>query len=372
MYGMPNCILFQDLQKNYKGTQVVSSFTAAFSGPSLIGLVGPSGAGKSVLLKMIAGLEKPTKGKILINSISSFTRPWFDSSVLLAGYDLPAASTVRHFLTKLLKSCGIKYDFTQRLDKIIEDFYLTHLLERSLKTLSCSELDRVILAQALNTNASIILLDDPLASMDSFHRRLMQKTLRSYKNNLQSLILYATANGNELLGLADQVMVLNQGKVEQISSPFDIYKNPQSLFSAHMIGQADLNWFPCFLKKHNERFNLSFFGYDNVDVEDLVFAKMTSTTFKEDQQLIMGIRPEYICLGSKEKIKFEGIVTEIDTEVAHPLVGITINKDHLLRFNCPTTLLPRYGQSLTISFDPALCHFFNEKGMAVQQDIVAA
>jgi multiple sugar transport system ATP-binding protein len=369
---MPNCILFQDVQKNYDGRQVISSFTAAFSGPSLIGLVGPSGAGKSVLLKMISGLEKPTKGQILVNSISSFTRPWFDSSILLAGYDLPASSTVERFLTKLLKSLGIRYDFSQRLGKIAEDFYLTHLLGRSLKTLSCSELDRLILAQALNSNASIILLDDPMASMDSFHRRLMQKTLRAYKNHQHSLILYATANGNELLGIADQVMVLNQGKVEQISSPIDIYRNPQNLFSAHMIGQADLNWFPCVIKKSNERFNLSLFGYDNVDLEDFAATKISAATVENDKRFIMGIRPEYICLGDREKIKFEGIVTEIDTEIATPLVGITINKDHLLRFNCPPTLLPSYGQSLTISFDPALCHFFNEKGMAVQQEIIAA
>lgn len=360
---MSNCILFQDVQKSYGQTQVIFPFTTAFSGRSFIGLVGPSGAGKSTLLKMIAGLEKPTKGKILINSISSFTRPWLDSSVLLAGYDLPASITVEHFLTKLLKKQGfIKNDLSQRLEKIAQDFYIDMLLTRSLKTLSCSELDRVTLAQALNCQATVVLLDDPLASMDSFHRRLMQKTLQNYQRNTQSLIVYATPNGNDLLGIADQMMVLNQGKVEQISAPLDIYKNPQNLFSAHMIGQAELNWFACPVQKDAAGTNISLFGYDGFDLNSL--GKPVPET---DKKVIVGIRPEHICLGDKEKVKFEGIVTEINTEIANPLVGIVINKNHLLRFNCPSTELPHYGQSLTISFDPALCHFFNEKGLAFQK-----
>lgn len=209
----------------------------------LVSLLGPSGCGKTTLLRMISGLEDPTKGNIylqgkLINNIKAYKRP---INMVFQKYVLFPHLNVYENIAFGPSIKGMKKSWIKRkVKEMLSLVQLEGFENRSVNELSGGQTQRVALARALINEPLVLLLDEPLGALDLKLRKAMQVELRNIKKKIRGTFIYVTHDQEEALVLSDRVMVMNEGKIVQIGSPIDIYRNPNTIFSSKFIGETNL------------------------------------------------------------------------------------------------------------------------------------
>lgn len=204
-------------------------------------LVGPSGCGKTTLLRMISGLEKPTSGQIILNGQDiTFTnaqnRPF---NMVFQKYALFPHMTVSENIAFGLKLKKMdSHTIQSRVQDILALVEMLPLKDRFPDTLSGGQAQRVAIARALVNEPKVLLLDEPLSALDQKLREHMQIELKSLQKRLGLTFVYVTHDQEEALALSDRIAVMNKGRIEQVSSPSELYENPQSLFAAQFIGST--------------------------------------------------------------------------------------------------------------------------------------
>lgn len=206
-----------------------------------IAIIGPSGCGKTTLLRCIAGLDTPTDGEIYLQGRNIAAVPIHQRDVRMVwqSYALFPHLNVRQnieFGLKLKKQHNIK----RKVEDVAEMLHLNSLLDRRISQLSGGQKQRVAIARAIITQPEILLLDEPLSALDAHLRLKMQTELKRLNRNLGISFIYVTHNQSEAFAMADRVVVMNQGHVEQIGCPTEIYARPQTQFVASFVGNSNI------------------------------------------------------------------------------------------------------------------------------------
>jgi sn-glycerol 3-phosphate transport system ATP-binding protein len=210
-------------------------------------IVGPSGCGKSTLLRMVAGLEAITMGEIAIGDkvVNRLEPAQRDIAMVFQNYALYPHMSVRQNMSYGLKIRGMKPALVkQRVDAVAESLGLTSLLERKPRQLSGGQRQRVAMGRAIVREPAVFLFDEPLSNLDAKLRVQMRLELELLHRRLRTTSLYVTHDQVEAITLADRMMVLNAGVVEQIGTPQEVYRSPASLFVAGFIGSPAMNQLP--------------------------------------------------------------------------------------------------------------------------------
>tara|TARA_Y100001968_G_C19428350_1_gene755662 strand:- start:1307 stop:2275 length:969 start_codon:yes stop_codon:yes gene_type:complete len=211
-----------------------------------IAILGPSGCGKSSTLRLIAGLEKVDKGKILINDIdvTKISPSRRKVSMVFQNYALYPHLNVSTNLSLGLKIRGIsKAERHRRVSLILSSLKLESLATRYPSEISGGQRQRVALARALLRDPEIYLLDEPMSNLDAQLREELRLELKDFILNKEKPVLYVTHDQHEAMAIADKIAVMNNGRIVQIGSPRDLYLNPRSLFVATFIGRPQINIF---------------------------------------------------------------------------------------------------------------------------------
>ena len=222
------------------GTVAVDAFDLQVERGEFISFVGPSGCGKTTTLRMIAGLEDATSGKILIRGedVTEMPTEHRPTSTIFQNYAIFPHMTVREnigFGLEVRKlSAG---EVRKRTDDILDKLQLTDIADAKERSLSGGQKQRLALARGLAVEPDILLLDEPLGALDANLRKSIQEELKLLQRRLGITFVFVTHAQSEALGLADRVVVMNQGRVEQISAPFDLYTRPKTPFVARFIGR---------------------------------------------------------------------------------------------------------------------------------------
>ena len=320
----------KDLHKVFDRTEAVRGIDLSIKNNEFVILVGPSGCGKSTVLRMIAGLEEVTKGKIYIgnNLVNDVPPKDRDIAMVFQSYALYPHMTVfenMSFGLRLRKFS--KEDIKKRVEEAGKVLGISELLERRPRQLSGGQRQRVAMGRAIVRNPKVFLFDEPLSNLDAKMRGQMRIEIKRVHQHLKTTTIYVTHDQVEAMTLADRVVVMKDGKIEQIGTPDDIYNFPKTGFVAGFIGSPAMNFIPSKIIKNGEDFSVRVNENMSFSIDKNRQEKIQNLNGKD---VLLGIRPEHI----SEKLSVESIEHKVKIDLVEPLgmetmVYFTINSVQL-------------------------------------------
>lgn len=234
--------VFPSLNKK-KQFYAVDDVSLNFNHGELTTLLGPSGCGKTTTLRMLAGFEFPTSGKVMVDGEDITNQPpnKRDVGMVFQNYALFPHLTVYENVSYGLKIKKVnKAELKDKTENVLSLMNLGELKDRSPSQLSGGQQQRVAIARAIITEPKILLFDEPLSNLDTKLRQYMRTEIRNLQRRLGITSIYVTHDQEEAMAISDQVVILNEGKIQQVGSPLDIYLNPVNSFVADFIGDSDI------------------------------------------------------------------------------------------------------------------------------------
>src|SRR5947209_17108821 len=268
-------------------------------------LLGPSGCGKTTTLRMIAGLELPTSGRILLGGedVTFKQASQRDIPFRSQRFALYPHMSVRANISSPLRNQGmLGEEVRKRVEEAARILRITHLLDRSVSGLSSGDRQRVALGRAIVREPLAFLLDEPLGALDAEFRDVMCGELRALHDRLKATTVYVTHDQLEAMAMADTIALMNRGVVEQLGTPQDIYDRPVSLFVADFIGSPPMSFLP-FRGRVAP-------GDRTVRVDSVDIALPEVHEGSADAELVLGVRPEHIELSDDSPLRAEVVDAE--------------------------------------------------------------
>jgi multiple sugar transport system ATP-binding protein len=339
------------LRKSYGAVPVVHGVSMDFRHGEFIILVGPSGCGKSTLLRMIAGLEEITAGTISIDSkvVNTLTPKERNIAMVFQNYALYPQMTVAQNMGFSLELGGMKKaQIAERVNETAEILGLTPLLGRKPSQLSGGQRQRVAMGRAIVRDPEVFLFDEPLSNLDANLRVKMRAEIKALHQRLGSTIVYVTHDQVEAMTMADRIVVLRAGHVEQIGTPLELYDRPVNMFVAGFLGSPAMNFLEGRLAPDG-RSALVLEGGETVNL-----SKRPDIDAKKP--VVLGVRPQDITLdpinGTKAIIKVIE-PTGADTHVLAELAGQEVTCVLSERIDM------KAGDGIALSFTTPAAHFFD-------------
>ncbi|HZS81644.1 MAG TPA: sn-glycerol-3-phosphate ABC transporter ATP-binding protein UgpC [Stellaceae bacterium] len=288
-------VSLRDLRKSYGTTEVIHGITCGIADGELVVVVGPSGCGKSTLLRMVAGLEEVTAGEIaiagkVVNAVEPKDR---DIAMVFQNYALYPHMTVRENMGFALKLAKVpQNEIDSKVAEAAKILDLEQHLDRKPANLSGGQRQRVAMGRAIVRSPSAFLMDEPLSNLDAKLRVQMRTEIKKVHQKVNTTTVYVTHDQVEAMTLADRVVVMNAGRIEQVGPPNELYHSPRTKFVAGFIGSPAMNFIPCRLEESGG-------GGLTVRVGDgLVLPVPSGRTASYrahlGKELILGLRPEHI------------------------------------------------------------------------------
>ena len=300
------------LAKTYPdGTVAVNGIDLILEDGRFIVLLGPSGCGKTTTLRMIAGLETPTAGRIEFagRDITHLGATERDVGFVFQFYALYPHMTIRENVCFPLANAGIPpMERYRRVEETADRLGIQSFLDRHPNELSDGDQQRVSLARAIVRDPSIYLMDEPLGQLDANIRLDLRGAIRSQQLATQVTTVYVTHDQEEALSLADTVVVMNEGEIEQVGTPDEVYNNPKNLFVANFVGSPCMNFIEGVIEHRDGKTVFCRNGH-SFDVPD----------GQPSASVTLGIRPEYIRFDEKGGVRGEITVSEYfgDHHIVH-------------------------------------------------------
>ena len=314
-------LVLNRISKYYGDFCAVDDLSLTIPDGSFFALLGPSGCGKTTTLRMIAGLEEPTNGTISIGSTDiTDTRPYERPvNTVFQNYALFPHLNIYENVAFGMRRRGIK-DVKAEVEKVLKLVELPHLADRKPAQLSGGQQQRIALARAIVNKPALLLLDEPLGALDLKLRRQMQIELKWIQTQVGLTFVHVTHDQEEAMTMADTIAVMNEGRIEQMGTPEDLYESPRTAFVANFLGQSNLI-----------RGQIVGSDGDNniVEVHGQKVAVPKPRTFANSNSVLIGIRPEKIDIdyeneaadgnvlrgGKVVDVSFVGVSTQYQVEM---------------------------------------------------------
>jgi sn-glycerol 3-phosphate transport system ATP-binding protein len=287
-----------DISKSYdKQKDVLDGITVSIEEGEFFVLVGPSGSGKSTLLRMIAGLEEISGGILKINNevVNHLPPKNRDLSMVFQNYALYPHLTVEQNILFGLQARKVdKKEQQRRLKEAAEMLGLSELLKRKPRELSGGQRQRVALGRSVVSQAPLCLMDEPLSNLDAKLRANMRVQIRRLQKRLGLTMIYVTHDQVEAMTMGDRIMVLNDGKIQQVGQPINLYNEPQNLFVASFIGSPKMNLGKAVISEDGTQ----------LIIENQLKISIDPTIVKDiprNRKLVVGIRPEHLISGIEKE-----------------------------------------------------------------------
>jgi putative spermidine/putrescine transport system ATP-binding protein len=335
------------LKKSFGTNTVVHDFSLGIEKGEFVSFLGPSGCGKTTILRMIAGFEQASSGSIKIGGAEMTHLPPAKRNVgmVFQAYALFPNLTVAGNIGFGLKIAGKDSDeINTRVAEMLELIKLPDLGSRYPYQLSGGQQQRVALARALAVQPQVLLLDEPLSALDAKIRVSLREEIRSLQRELGITTVFVTHDQEEALSISDRIVVMNQGRADQVGSPSEIYNNPETRFVASFVGT--LNLFEARVVEPET-------GRISIDGQPVTTARDISSVGIADA-VTVALRPEALALGESaddrnhlsgtvEEVAFLGAVIRVRVRLKEARVSLDI-------FNDPALQLPKIGAATTVSF----------------------
>jgi multiple sugar transport system ATP-binding protein len=362
-------VSLDDVRKTYEnGFVAVHGATFEIADGELVVLVGPSGCGKSTTLRMIAGLESITAGTLrigerIVNHVPSSER---DIAMVFQNYALYPHMTVWENMAFALKLRNeTKPEIDRRVREAADILDIAAILDRKPRQLSGGQRQRVAVGRAIVRHPQVFLFDEPLSNLDAKLRVQTRKEIARLHRQLAATMIYVTHDQVEAMTLGDRIVVMNDGHVQQIGRPLELYENPANQFVAGFIGSPAMNLFPGLLtREHDAVHATALDGTLRVELPPSAAAELGGA----DDRVVLGIRPENIALAGADG--GGDLTADVFVDAVEPLGNEVFMYaragSHELVARLGPDRLPRVDETVRIRFDRTRLHLFSgEHGGAV-------
>ncbi len=364
-------VRLEDIKRRFNNVTAIEDITFEVPNGQFWVLVGPSGCGKSTVLRTIAGLETATSGKlyigdVLVNNVPARVR---DVAMVFQNYALYPHMTVAQNIAFGLQMRS--YDpktIKERVEAVARSLALEHLLDRKPKQLSGGQQQRVALGRAIARQPQVFLLDEPLSNLDAQLRDDTRAELKQLHEQLGITTIYVTHDQVEAMTLADRIVVLDRGRIQQIGEPQSVYARPANRMVATFLGNPPMNIMPAIYTGNNFKIGEQFLPCPQI-VKDRIHPV-------EGQGFDLGIRPEYVFIhephslgfkpqGSRERKEEEESRLVVEVRVVEPLGREILIRTALVGTSVLLSVLGaadarlRGGESLSLSLDLNQLFVFN-------------
>ncbi|NWJ23604.1 sn-glycerol-3-phosphate import ATP-binding protein UgpC [Rhizobium sp. RM] len=343
-------IALKDVRKVYgSNIDAIKGVSMEIDDGEMIVLVGPSGCGKSTLLRMIAGLESISGGQIMIDGrvVNDLEPSDRDIAMVFQNYALYPHMTVRQNLAYGLKNRNTpKDEIDRRIAEAAKALEIEQFLDRKPRQLSGGQRQRVAMGRAIVRKPAAFLFDEPLSNLDAKLRVQMRVEIRRLQRSLATTSVYVTHDQMEAMTLADRLVVLNAGRIEQIGTPIELYEKPATTFVATFIGSPSMNLLDC-SRSSNGSWSLS------------------DTVTLSGEAATLGIRPEDITLAGS--IDDPGLTATVSVDAvelvgAESYVHASFSDGVTIVFRVPGRSQIRIGETVTIAAQKKDFHLFDRSG----------
>ena len=346
-----------NVNKFYDKTQVLFDVNLDIKDGEFIVLVGPSGCGKSTLLRMIAGLEDINSGEIslggkVINQLAPRDR---DVSMVFQNYALyPHLSVAKNIGFSLRMRKVEKSIIDKKVADAAEMLGLTHLLSRLPRNLSGGERQRVAMGRAIVRDPEVFLFDEPLSNLDAKLRVMMRNQIKEIHYEVKTTTVYVTHDQIEAMTMADKIVVLNGGIVEQVGSPDELYDQPNNTFVASFIGSPSMNQIHG--KVVSEKGKKYFQSKDNS-----LFLVPENANISEGQEIIYGFRPEHVDINQSASEDAINLTVKVDQPTGSQSLVFANVGDQEICLDVPKSHLLKPGNEFKMSPQLDNIHIFDSE-----------
>ena len=349
------------LYKRYGDTEAVRGIDLDVAHNEFVVLVGPSGCGKSTTLRMIAGLEEISDGEILIGDkiVNHMAPKDRDIAMVFQNYALYPHMTVFENMSFGLRLRKLpKDEIRQRVDRAAEILNIGELLDRQPKQLSGGQRQRVAMGRAIVRNPQAFLFDEPLSNLDAKLRVQMRTEIKRIHQRVQTTVVYVTHDQVEAMTLADRIVVMNGGIIEQVASPQEMYSHPATRFVAGFIGSPSMNFVPCQVVEAGAGLKVSI-GAHAFEVPQARWDRYRPFVGKP---MTFGIRPEHVTHRhvhtSEGQVDFDEDVSVLEPMGMDTMVFLPLGGEEICARSAPEAV-GSVGESMGFTIDLAHMHLLD-------------
>ncbi len=352
----------RQIRKSYETFEVIKGVDLTIHDQELTVFVGPSGCGKSTLLRLIAGLEEITSGDLLIDSqrMNDVPPAMRGLALVFQSYALYPHMNVADNMSFSLKLAGVpKAERERKVQEAAHILNLESYLDRKPKALSGGQRQRVAIGRAIVRNPKVFLFDEPLSNLDAALRVRMRLELTKLQQQLQATMIYVTHDQVEAMTMADRIVVLQAGMVEQTGSPMELYRYPRNRFVAGFIGSPRMNFLEGVIQRSVPEGVVVALSDNSTVSVPMTFCKAAS-----GDRVTLGIRPEHVSLVQTGGLQAQVQAVEHLGSESYLHVTLESGETFTLRVNGETDV--RSGQQVQLKMDPASLHLFDHSGLALR------
>ncbi len=357
-------IRVQHLFKAFAEFTAVKNSTFTVNDGEFFCLLGPSGCGKTTTLRMIAGLELPTSGQIFLNDedVTVKRASQRDIAMVFQMFALyPHMNVGQNIAFPLLSQGTPRKEVRQRVEDAARILQISHLLKQSVSGLTSGDRQRVALGRAIVRRPLAFMMDEPLGALDAEFREIMCEELRNLHDRLHATTVYVTHDQREAMSMADKIAIMNQGVIEQLGAPQEIYDRPASVFVADFMGSPAMNFIP-FEAGLEKGATVATIGAATVGLPALHEAIVM-------RPLLYGVRPEHVSLDANSSLRAE----VLGTEYLGTCQVVTLNaaSGSVIRAKIDVKSPVKRGDHVGLSFDASEVTLFDQltgRAMRTQRD----
>ncbi len=337
-------VTINNLVKSFEDISVIHGVNLQIDDGEFVVLVGPSGCGKSTILRMIAGLEEISDGDILINDkiVNDVTASKRGVAMVFQTYALYPHLNVYNNMAFSLKQAKMpKQEIDKKIKTVAETLHITDYLDRLPRALSGGQRQRVAIGRAIVREPEVFLFDEPLSNLDASLRVKTRLEIARLHKRLGTTMIYVTHDQVEAMTLADKIVVLRDGKVEQVGRPIELYEQPNNLFVASFIGSPKMN----------------FFGSN-----DLNEAKLKTLASKNvNADMVLGIRPEHLKICPKANALLSAKIDVIEDLGEYGLLHLITDSGCEFSVKIPDMAHQNIDDAMNFTVDKKYLHFFDKQ-----------
>ncbi len=361
-------IVLKNVSKSFRNNSTIKNIDLNIEDGKCTVLVGPSGCGKSTVLRLICGLEEATSGDIfigdrLVNDIPPANR---GIAMVFQSYALYPHMTVFENMAFALQVRKLKKnEIEERVVKTANTLKIDHLLDRKPKELSGGQRQRVAIGRAIVRNPFAFLFDEPLSNLDSALRCQMRYELAKLKAKLQTTMVYVTHDQAEAMTLADKIVVMRDGIIEQEGSPLELYKSPKNMFVAKFIGSSEMNIAELSFVQDSGKLSI----FKLTTGEEVSFNRIDGVNFQTESKYFLGIRPEDIEIQSQDSIffgnKLDGTVSLLENLGGDGYFHISLKNERQITVKIKKNIEENVGDTVKLGYAIENSYLFDEHGNTI-------